>query len=122
MSGSEVLPATVPAQLSVVVGTVRVAEHSSVIFVSTGVAGAVSSTIVTVALQEALFPLKSVAVKVTVFVPILLQSKLILLAVIAGVSQLSVAVAPVAEITAVKRVLSSLPSNFASTTKSISSP
>ena len=41
------VPVIVPAQLSVVVGAVAVAEHSPVTLASVGVTGAVTSVIIT---------------------------------------------------------------------------
>ena len=63
------MPVTIPAQLSVVVGTATVAEHSPITGASTGATGGVLSTTVTVKLQGVLLPEVSVATYVTVVIP-----------------------------------------------------
>jgi len=59
----------VPAQLSVVVGIVTVAEHSPVTVAKVGTAGAVTSFTVTVKVSVSAVPQPLDAVAVTVVVP-----------------------------------------------------
>ena len=79
----------VPEQLSVVVGAVAVALHSPVRVDNIGIAGLMVSITVTVAVQLLLLPEPSVTVRVTVFMPRLLQLKDVLLRERVGVPQLS---------------------------------
>jgi len=86
-----VVPVITPAQLSVVVGAVTVALHCPVIVLKTGVTGLMVSSTVTDTVHVLLFPAASVAVRVTLLTPVLLQSKLLLLMERVGVPQLSLA-------------------------------
>ncbi len=63
------VPLTVPAQLSVVVGAVAVAEHSPVTLVSTGTAGGVSSVMITFWLAVEILPLPSSKLQWIIWVP-----------------------------------------------------
>ena len=73
VTGSDVVPETVPEQASVVVGVGAVAEHSATIFGSVGVTGAVTSFTNTFAVQLLALPAASVPTRVTELLPRLAQ-------------------------------------------------
>ena len=62
VNASVVVPVIVPAQISVVVGAVKVAEHCPVTEVKVGSTGGVLSVTITLKLQVEIFPALSVAV------------------------------------------------------------
>ena len=65
-----VVPVTVPVQLSVVVGAVGLALHCAFIVANTGDNGAVMSIFVTLNVHILVFPFMSVTVKVITSVPV----------------------------------------------------